>query len=123
MEATAENDVITEKTVSEEDEKEEEEQTELFMDFNNFTKEKKRKYNFHARFVNGLAVGFGMGCIATFIILWTAVSFTPKLPQAITYEGLLSVFIYPLLYLLTIGVVSLTAGLVKERLRHPSENQ
>jgi len=78
-------------------------------------REIRRKRSVRKGFFNGLAVGVGIGCIATFIILWTAIYFTPKLPTAITYENLLSIFIYPLLYLLTIGLVFLTAGLVKEK--------
>ena len=78
-------------------------------------REIRKKRSVRKGFFNGLAVGVGIGCIATFIILWTAIYFTPKLPTAITYENLLSIFIYPLLYLLTIGLVFLTAGLVKEK--------
>jgi len=76
---------------------------------------RRKRRSVRKGFFNGLAVGVGTGCIATFIILWTAIYFTPKLPTAITYENLLSIFIYPLLYLLTIGLVFLTAGLVKEK--------
>lgn len=65
-------------------------------------------------FMHGLAVGLGMGCIATFIIMWITVFFTPQLPQALTYESMLSIFIYPMLYLLTIGLVALTAGIIRE---------
>ncbi|MGC8896603.1 MAG: hypothetical protein ACP5LB_07585, partial [Candidatus Bathyarchaeia archaeon] len=65
-------------------------------------------------FVHGLAVGLGLGCISTFIILWIAVFFTPHIPSTLTYETLLSVFIYPMLYLLAVGLVALTAGIVRE---------
>jgi fructose-specific phosphotransferase system IIC component len=65
-------------------------------------------------FIHGLSVGLGMGCIATFIIMWIVVFFSPRLPSTITYESLLSIFIYPLLYLLVIGLVALTAGIVRE---------
>lgn len=65
-------------------------------------------------FIHGLSVGLGMGCIATFIIMWITVFFSPQLPSTITYESMLSVFIYPLLYLLAIGLVALTAGVVRE---------
>lgn len=65
-------------------------------------------------FMHGLAVGLGMGCIATFAIMWITVFFTPQLPQALTYESMLSIFIYPMLYLLTIGLVALTAGIIRE---------
>lgn len=65
-------------------------------------------------FIHGLSVGLGIGCIATFIIMWIAVFFSPMLPSAITYESMLSVFIYPLIYLLAVGLVALTAGIVRE---------
>jgi len=65
-------------------------------------------------FIHGLSVGLGVGCIATFIIVWVSLFFTPQLPQTITYENLLSVFIYPLIYLLAVGLVALTAGIVRE---------
>jgi len=65
-------------------------------------------------FVHGLSVGLGIGCIATFVIIWVTLFFTPQLPIAITYENMLSVFIYPLIYLLTVGLIALTAGIVRE---------
>lgn len=65
-------------------------------------------------FVHGLSVGLGMGCITTFVIIWIAIFFTPQLPPALTYENLLSIFIYPLIYLLVVGLVALTAGIVRE---------
>jgi hypothetical protein len=65
-------------------------------------------------FVHGLAVGLGIGCIATFVIVWISLFFTPKLPGAVTYENLLSIFIYPLIYLLSVGLIALTAGIVRE---------
>ena len=102
------------------EQKEEEPQT-FIMDLSSSDKKGRRKLSFNARFVNGLAVGFGLGCIATFIILWIAIFFTPQLPEAATYENLLSMFIYPLLYLLTVGLISVTAGFVKENVM--SKNQ
>ncbi|MEM2280592.1 MAG: hypothetical protein QXZ68_01180 [Candidatus Bathyarchaeia archaeon] len=65
-------------------------------------------------FIHGLSVGLGIGCIATFVIIWITVFFSPMLPPTITYESMLSVFIYPLLYLLTVGLIALTAGVVRE---------
>jgi len=65
-------------------------------------------------FIHGLSVGFGIGCIATFVIVWIAVFFTPQLPPSITYENLLSIFVYPLIYLLAIGLVALTAGVTRQ---------
>jgi hypothetical protein len=55
-----------------------------------------------------------MGCIATFVVMWIAVFFTPQLPAGATYENLLSIFIFPLIYLLAIGLITLTAGIVRE---------
>lgn len=65
-------------------------------------------------FSHGLSVGLGIGCIATFVIMWIVVFFSPQLPSTITYEAMLSIFIYPLIYLLAIGLIALTAGIVKE---------
>jgi hypothetical protein len=65
-------------------------------------------------FIHGLSVGLGLGCIATFIIIWVVVFFTPRMPPTLTYESLLSMFIYPMLYLLAVGLVALTAGIVRE---------
>lgn len=65
-------------------------------------------------FIHGLSIGLGIGCIATFVIMWITVFFTPMLPPTITYESMLSVFIYPLLYLLAVGLIALTAGVVRE---------
>jgi hypothetical protein len=64
--------------------------------------------------VHGLSVGVGIGCISTFIMMWIAVFFTPQLPSAITYEALLAIFILPLIYLLAVGLIALTAGIVTE---------
>ena len=81
-------------------------------------KEKSSKLNNHGEdrssFVNGLSVGLGIGCIATFVIMWITVFFTPQLPSLITYEVMLTVFIYPLIYLLAVGLIALTAGMVRE---------
>ncbi|MEM2970917.1 MAG: hypothetical protein QW270_00630 [Candidatus Bathyarchaeia archaeon] len=65
-------------------------------------------------FIHGLSVGLGIGCITTFIVMWIAIFFTPQLPSAVTYENLLSIFIYPLIYLLAVGLIALTAGIVRE---------
>ncbi len=65
-------------------------------------------------FVHGLSVGLGMGCITTFVIMWITVFFIPQLPSTVTYEAMLSVFIYPLIYLLAVGLIALTAGIVRE---------
>jgi hypothetical protein len=65
-------------------------------------------------FVNGLAIGFGSGFLATFAILWISVFFSSQLSPGISYAQMISVFIYPLLFLLGAGTVLLTAGVVRE---------
>jgi hypothetical protein len=65
-------------------------------------------------FVNRLSVGLGIGCIATFVIMWIAIFFSPQLPAGATYESMLSIFIYPLVYLLAVGLIAVTAGIVRE---------
>lgn len=65
-------------------------------------------------FVHGLSVGLGLGCMATFIIMWIVVFFSPQLPSTVTYEAMLLVFIYPLVYLLAVGLIALIAGIVRE---------
>jgi hypothetical protein len=65
-------------------------------------------------FVHGLAAGLGIGCITAFIIMWMAVFFTPRLPSGITYEAMLATFIYPLIYLLALGLIALTVGIVSQ---------
>ncbi|MEM3769881.1 MAG: hypothetical protein QXG76_01665 [Candidatus Bathyarchaeia archaeon] len=70
--------------------------------------------NDKSSFIHGLSVGLGLGCISTFIIMWVVVFFTPQMPPTLTYESMLSMFIYPMLYLLAVGLVALTAGIVRE---------
>jgi len=67
-----------------------------------------------SNFVHGLAAGLGIGCIAAFVMLWLTVFFTPKLPSGITYEAMLSTFIYPLIYLFALGLIALTVGIMGE---------
>jgi cation transport ATPase len=68
-----------------------------------------------SNFVHGLSAGLGIGCIAAFIMLWLTVFFTPQLPAGITYQDMLSTFIYPLIYLFALGLISLTVGIVGEQ--------
>jgi len=65
-------------------------------------------------FVSGLFVGLGIGCLVTFVIMWLAVFFSPQLPAGTTYQTMLSIFIYPMIYLLAVGLIALTAGIVRE---------
>jgi len=65
-------------------------------------------------FVNGLAIGFGAGFLATFAILWISIFFGSQLSPVISYAQMISAFIYPLLFLSATGTVFLTAGIVRE---------
>lgn len=65
-------------------------------------------------FVNGLAIGVGAGFLATFAILWVSIFFNSELSPWVSYAQMISVFIYPLLFLLGTGIVLLTAGIVRE---------
>jgi hypothetical protein len=65
-------------------------------------------------FVNGLAIGFGAGFLATFIILWISIFFGSQLSPVLSYAQMISVFVYPLLFLSGTGTVLLTAGVVRE---------
>jgi len=64
-------------------------------------------------FTNGFEIGFGVGCIMTFVVLWISLLFGARLTSGVTYETMIAIFIYPLLFLLTVGTVFLTAGAVK----------
>ena len=65
-------------------------------------------------FVNGLAIGVGAGFLATFTILWISIFFSSQLSPVVSYAQMISVFIYPLLFLLGTGILLLTAGVVRE---------
>jgi hypothetical protein len=113
-EETCQENIQTEKEVGQKDNAAISEPTEQNKEH---VKDKKPMVNNQedrANFFHGLAVGLGIGCIATFLIVWISVFFAPKLPSGVTYENLLSIFIYPLVYLLAVGLIALTAGLVRE---------
>ncbi|KPV64426.1 MAG: hypothetical protein AOA66_0237 [Candidatus Bathyarchaeota archaeon BA2] len=65
-------------------------------------------------FVNGLAIGFGLTFLATFAILWISIFYATQLSSGVSYETMISVFIYPLLFMLGTGTVLLTTGIVRE---------
>jgi len=65
-------------------------------------------------FVNGLAIGFGLAFLATFVILWISIFYASQLSAGISYEKMISAFIYPMLFILATGTVFLTAGIVRE---------
>jgi len=72
---------------------------------------KKEKIQEH--FTSGFEIGFGIGCIVTFIVLWISLFFGSRMTSEVKYESIIAVFIYPLLFLVIIGTVFLTAGAVK----------
>ncbi len=77
--------------------------------------EKERKYHRKSAFTNGLAVGFGIGCFATFAaLLVTAFYYSQTASQA--FDEALSSFSLPLTYFLILGALFLIIGLVWERL-------
>jgi len=67
-------------------------------------------------FVNGLAIGFGMAFLATFAILWISIFYASQMSIGISYEKIISAFIYPMLFILATGTVLLTTGIVREYL-------
>ena len=76
--------------------------------------EKERKYHRKSAFTNGLAVGFGIGCFATFAaLLATAFYYSQTASQA--FESTLSNFSLPLTYFLVLGILFLIVGFVWER--------
>lgn len=76
--------------------------------------EKERKYHRKSAFTNGLAVGFGIGCFATFVaLLVTAFYYSHVSSQA--FGEALSTFSLPLTYFFVLGVLFLIIGLIWER--------
>jgi len=72
-----------------------------------------KKENIYEHFLNGFEIGFGAGCLMTFLVLWISLVFGSQLTLGVTYESMIAVFIYPLLFLIVIGTIFLTAGIVK----------
>jgi xanthine/uracil/vitamin C permease (AzgA family) len=76
--------------------------------------EKERKYYRKSAFVNGVAVGFGIGCFATFAaLLVTAFYYSQTTNQ--TFEIALSNFSFPVSYFFILGLLFLVIGYVWER--------
>ena len=76
--------------------------------------EKQRKYHRKSAFVNGVAVGFGIGCFATFAAL-VITAFYYSETTGLTLEAALSSFSLPVSYFLILGILFLAVGLVWER--------
>ena len=76
--------------------------------------EKERKHNRRSAFTNGLAVGFGIGCFATFAaLIVTALYYSTIASQA--FESIISNFSLPLTYFFILGILFLIVGIVWER--------
>jgi hypothetical protein len=73
----------------------------------------RKREKIQEHFTNGFEIGFGVGFIMTFVVLWISLLFGAQLTSGVTYETMIAIFIYPLLFLLTVGTVFLTAGAVK----------
>ncbi len=76
--------------------------------------EKERKYHRKSAFTNGLAVGFGIGCFATFAALLVTAFYYSQISSQ-TLEKALSSFSLPLIYFFVLGVLFLILGLIWER--------
>jgi len=64
-------------------------------------------------FTNGFILGLGIGLVAIFIILWASVFFLSVI-SGIGYGNLLSVFIYPMVFMLGSGISLIVTGFVRE---------
>lgn len=74
----------------------------------------ERKYHRKSAFINGVAVGFGIGCFATFAaLLITAFYYSQVADQ--TLEGALASFSLPIIYFFILGILFLIVGSVWER--------
>jgi polyferredoxin len=65
-------------------------------------------------FTNGFIIGLGVGFIALFIVLWVS-AFFASIISGMSYGRLLSVFIYPMVFMLAAGISLVVAGFVRER--------
>jgi len=76
--------------------------------------EKERKFHRKCAFTNGVAVGFGIGCLATFAALLVTAMYYSQLTSQ-PFEVALSDFSLPLTYFFVLGVLFLIIGIVWER--------
>ena len=64
-------------------------------------------------FTNGFILGLGIGLVAIFIISWASVFFLSAI-SGIDYGNLLSVFIYPMFFMLGSGISLIVTGFIRE---------
>jgi len=76
--------------------------------------EPEQKLQRKSGFVNGVAIGFGIGCFASFIALIIAASHHAQLTGQ-SFEIALSNFSFPISYFFVLGALFLIVGLIWER--------
>jgi hypothetical protein len=76
--------------------------------------EKEGKYGRKSAFTNGVAVGFGIGCFATFVAILLVAAYNSRATTQ-TLEEALTSFSFPVACFFTLGVLFLVAGFVWER--------
>jgi hypothetical protein len=76
--------------------------------------EKERKYHRKSAFTNGVAVGFGIGCFATFVAILLVAAYNSRVTTQTLEEALMN-FSFPVAYFFTLGLLFLVAGLVWEK--------
>ena len=64
-------------------------------------------------FTNGFILRLGIGLVAIFIISWASVFFLSAI-SGIDYGNLLSVFIYPMFFMLGSGISLIVTGFIRE---------
>jgi cytochrome c biogenesis protein CcdA len=74
----------------------------------------ERKHHRKNAFVNGVAVGFGIGCFATFAALVVTAFYYSQVANQ-PFEGAVSGFSLPIVYFLVLGVLFLLVGFVWEK--------
>jgi len=65
-------------------------------------------------FTNGFILRLGIGLVAIFIISWASVFFFLSAISGIDYGNLLSVFIYPMFFMLGSGISLIVTGFIRE---------
>lgn len=74
----------------------------------------EQKYKRKSSFVNGVAVGFGIGCFATFAALLITAFYYSQVGSQ-TLGGSLASFSVPITYFFVLGILFLIVGFVWER--------
>lgn len=75
---------------------------------------KGAEYHRKNAFANGVTVGFGIGCLATFVALLITAFYYSQISGQ-TFNTTLSNFSFPVSYFFVLGVLFLIVGFVWER--------